>query len=49
MTESQAEDMLRLLKNIDDKLDRIISLELRTNAEDMGEIKHYVREISRKK
>lgn len=46
MNEYQAEEMLRLMREINDKLDRIICQELRVNADDMQEIKHYVKAIS---
>lgn len=47
MNEYQADEMLSLMREINDKLDRIISQELRVNADDMQEIKHYVKEIKK--
>ena len=49
MSDNQIEEMLKLLREINEKLDRIIHKEMSVTAEELQEIKFYVKNISASK
>lgn len=49
MSDNQIEEILKLLREINEKLDRIVYKEMNVTAEELQEIKCYVRNISTSK